>query len=71
MDAAVPNPFRFFVATSILHPDFLVTQSKVQKVSHNVPAVYDVFAAAIREREAFRQPQKCGWRLAWEWSAAE
>jgi hypothetical protein len=40
-------------------------------ISQNVPAVYDVFAAAIRERGAFQQPQKCGWRLAWEWSAAE
>ena len=27
---------------------------------HNVPAVYDVFAVAIKEREAFQQPQKCG-----------
>jgi hypothetical protein len=35
-------------------------------ISHNVPAVYDVFAVAIKEREAFRQPQKCGWSVAWE-----
>jgi hypothetical protein len=40
-------------------------------MAHNVLAVYDVFAVAIREREAFQQPQKCGWRLAWEWSVAE
>jgi hypothetical protein len=40
-------------------------------MSHNVSAVYDVFAVAIKERGAFQQPQKCGWRLAWEWSAAE
>ena len=25
----------------------------------NVPVVYDVFAVAIKEREAFQQPQKC------------
>jgi hypothetical protein len=29
-------------------------------MAHNVPAVYDVFAVAIKEREAFQQPQKCG-----------
>ena len=29
-------------------------------MSHNVPAVYDVFVVAIKEREAFQQPQKCG-----------
>jgi hypothetical protein len=38
----------------------------VNGMSHNVPAVYDVFAVAIRERGVFQQPQKCGWRLAWE-----
>jgi hypothetical protein len=33
-------------------------------IAHNVPAVYDVFAAAIRERGAFQQPQNVGvgWR---------
>jgi hypothetical protein len=29
-------------------------------MSHNVPAVYDVFAVAIKECGAFQQPQKCG-----------
>ena len=29
-------------------------------MSHNVPAVYDVFAVAIRETVGFQQPQKCG-----------
>jgi hypothetical protein len=29
-------------------------------ISHNVSAVYDVFAVAIKERGAFQQPQKCG-----------
>ena len=28
-------------------------------MAHNVPVVYDVFAVAIKEREAFQQPQKC------------
>jgi N-glycosylase/DNA lyase len=27
--------------------------------SLNVPVVYDGFAVAIKEREAFQQPQKC------------
>jgi len=29
-------------------------------IALNVPAVYDVFVVAIKEREAFQQPQKCG-----------
>ena len=28
-------------------------------MAYNVPVVYDVFAIAIKEREAFQQPQKC------------
>jgi hypothetical protein len=40
-------------------------------IAPNVPAVYDVFAVAIKKREAFQQPQKCGGVLAWEWSVAE
>ena len=28
-------------------------------ISHNVSVVYDVFAVAIKKREAFQQPQKC------------
>ena len=28
-------------------------------MSPNVPAVYDVFAVAIKEHEVFQQPQKC------------
>jgi hypothetical protein len=40
-------------------------------MAHNVPAVYDVFAVAIKERGAFQQPQKCGWSEPWEWSVAE
>jgi hypothetical protein len=35
-------------------------QKFLAHISHNVPAVYDVFAVAIKEREAFQQPQKCG-----------
>jgi hypothetical protein len=29
-------------------------------IAPNVPAVYDVFAAAIKETVGFQQPQKCG-----------
>jgi hypothetical protein len=39
---------------------------KLGGISYNVPAVYDVFAVAIKEREAFQQLQKCGWSEAWE-----
>jgi hypothetical protein len=34
--------------------------SGVQKVSHNVQAVYEVFAVAIKEYGAFQQPQNYG-----------
>jgi hypothetical protein len=30
------------------------------RLRRNFPVVYDVFAVAIKEREAFQQPQKCG-----------
>jgi hypothetical protein len=30
------------------------------QMSYNVPAVCDGFAVAIKEREAFQQPQNCG-----------
>jgi hypothetical protein len=29
-------------------------------LSHNVPAVCDGFAVAIKEHEVFQQPQNCG-----------
>jgi hypothetical protein len=29
-------------------------------IAHNVPAVYDIFAVAIKETVDFQQPQKCG-----------
>jgi hypothetical protein len=34
---------------------------RIFPISHNVPAVYDVFAVAIKECGAFQQPQKCVW----------
>ena len=49
------NPFRFFVASFKLRPVFKVAQSRGQKVSHNIPAVYDVFAVAIKETVGFRR----------------
>jgi hypothetical protein len=30
-------------------------------MAHNVPAVYDVFAVAIKKTAGFQQPQKCVW----------
>jgi hypothetical protein len=35
-------------------------------ISHNVPAVYDVFASPIKETVGFQGLQKCGWSGAWE-----
>jgi hypothetical protein len=37
-------------------------------MAHNVPVVYDVFAARIRACVARPGLQKCGEVLAWEWS---
>jgi hypothetical protein len=35
---------------------------KISKIiAPNVPAVYDVFAVAIKETGGFQQPQKCVW----------
>jgi hypothetical protein len=48
-----------------------IFQQILGPIAHNVPAIYDVFAVAIKECEAFQQPQKCGWSVAWEWSVAE
>jgi hypothetical protein len=61
----------YFYYSSIIYFVFYNFQQILGRIAHNVPAVYDVFAAAIRERGAFQQSQKCGWRLAWEWSATE
>jgi hypothetical protein len=35
-------------------------------MSHNVSAVYDVFASPIKETVGFQGLQNCGWREAWE-----
>jgi hypothetical protein len=34
-------------------------QKILAAIAHNVPAVYDVFAVAIKETVGFQQPQKC------------
>jgi hypothetical protein len=39
---------------------FFIQHYQFSPISSNVPAVYDVFAVAIKKREAFQQPQKCG-----------
>jgi hypothetical protein len=40
-------------------------------MSHNVPAVYDVWAARISKCVAFAGRTKCAGATAWEWSVAE
>jgi hypothetical protein len=42
---------------SYLFTIYSPTSSK--PIAYNVPAVYDVFAVAIKEHEVFQQPQKC------------
>jgi hypothetical protein len=39
---------------------FFYYANQFKKIAHNVPAVYDVFAVAIKETVGFQQPQKCG-----------
>jgi hypothetical protein len=41
------------------------------RIAHNVPAVYDVFAARIRACVVRPGLQKCGWSEPWEWSVVE
>jgi hypothetical protein len=48
--------FILFISFSLLYHTII---SKA--IAHNVPAVYDVFAVAIKETAGFQQPQKCVW----------
>jgi hypothetical protein len=47
-------PFLFFVKYV-----FKKIQIILGQMAYNVSVVYDVFAVAIKKREAFQQPQKC------------
>jgi hypothetical protein len=40
---------------------FLSSRRNLCQIAYNVPAVYDIFAVAIRETVGFQQPQKCVW----------
>jgi hypothetical protein len=56
---------KYFNSKSQYHDDikgnvFTLKLHRIFPISHNVPAVYDVFAVAIKECVAFQQPQKCG-----------
>jgi hypothetical protein len=54
----------FFI---FLSSDFLYYFHKILgHIALNVRFVCDVFAVALMEREAFQQPQKCGWSEPWE-----
>jgi hypothetical protein len=62
--AAMPPQFLFTI-----YPWFILStyfQKNLSPISHDLPAVYDVFTVAIKERAAFQQLQKCGWSEAWE-----
>jgi hypothetical protein len=49
----------------------ILFEKNSEKMAHNVPVVYDVFAARIRACVARPGLQKCGGGLPWEWSEAE
>jgi hypothetical protein len=53
-----------------LHIDNLY-KGLIQKMAHNVPAVYDVLPVRIEKCVAFLGLAKCAGATAWEWSAAE
>jgi hypothetical protein len=59
----IVNKFQPFL-TKVLSYDFLYTLGG--RIAHNVPAVYDIFAARIRACVARPGLQKCGGVLAWE-----
>jgi hypothetical protein len=50
--------------SSLIFINILEKNSK--NIAHNVPAVYDVFAARIRACVARPGLQKCGWSEPWE-----
>jgi hypothetical protein len=53
---------------SILIRKFFIQylQQILGAITHNVPAVYDVFASPIKETVGFQGLQKCGWSEPWE-----
>jgi hypothetical protein len=57
LNILVNNIFKIFFYAATDGGVFRIFQTFV---SHNVPAVYDVFAVAIKETVGFQQPQKCG-----------
>jgi hypothetical protein len=62
------NSFTWFFPLTLVSPFFFnlssifgeIFKTNFRGMAYNVPAVYDVFAVAIKERKAFQQPQKCG-----------
>jgi hypothetical protein len=55
----------------IVNSILLQFQKYSAKIAHNVPVVYDVFAARIRACVARPGLAKCAGTMAWEWSVAE
>jgi hypothetical protein len=55
-----------FFMLFVNRPLFNNFQTNLGKMTHNVPAVYDVFASPIRETAGFQGLQKCGWSEPWE-----
>jgi hypothetical protein len=67
----IADKFLFFKGFILDFDYFSYFFAILGRIAHNVPAVYDVFAVAIKETVGFQQPQKCGRSVAWEWSVAE
>jgi hypothetical protein len=70
-DGGVPNFSGFLLRLSGLASISGLREVRAFQISHNVPAVYDVFASPIKETVGFQGLQKCGWSVTWEWSVAK
>jgi hypothetical protein len=60
------NHFRFFVAFYLTTTNLKISSGLGAKISHNAPAVYDVFAARIEKCVAFLGLANCGCSEPWE-----
>jgi hypothetical protein len=59
-------PNKFYSSFLAPHGCGVIIQPFQIFISHNVPAVYDVFASPIKETAGFQGLQKCGWDEPWE-----
>jgi hypothetical protein len=55
-----------FLKPLFLYFLFIILKSSLGTMAYNVPVVYDVFAVAIKKREAFPATAKMCWSESWE-----